>query len=145
MKWYSDASYLVSAFGEDSNTLEAKCWLRQCADFPILITRLTVLEAETALRAAVADGRLTQEKMQAAMADIHRSVLEGHLQRKDVPHHQWFPQGHRISMHATTGCVCRALDVLHVAAAVIVKAKGMLTFDKHQRELAKAEGLEVAP
>jgi hypothetical protein len=145
VKWYSDASYLVSAFGEDSNTLEAKRWLRQCADFPILITRLTVLEAETALRAAVADGRLTQEKMQAAMADIHRSVLEGHLQRKDVPHHQWFPQGHRISMHATTGCVCRALDVLHVAAAVIVKAKGMLTFDKHQRELAKAEGLEVAP
>jgi hypothetical protein len=145
VKWYSDASYLVSAFGEDSNTLEAKRWLRQCADFPILITRLTVLETETALRAAVADGRLTQEKMQAAMADIHRSVLEGHFQRKDVPHHQWFPQGHRISMHATTGCVCRALDVLHVAAAVIVKAKGMLTFDKHQRELAKAEGLEVAP
>jgi len=93
VKWYSDASYLVSAFGEDSNTLEAKRWLRQCADFPILITRLTVLEAETALRAAVADGRLTQEKMQAAMADIHRSVLEGHLQRKDVPHHQWFRKG----------------------------------------------------
>ncbi len=145
MKWYSDASYLVSAFGEDSNTPAAKRWLRQCADFPILITRLTILEAETALRAAVADGRLTHEKMQAAMADIHRSVLEGHLQRKEVPHHQWFPQGHRVSMHATTGCVCRALDVLHVAAAVILKAKGMLTFDKHQRELAKAEGLEVAP
>jgi len=48
-------------------------------------------------------------------------------------------------MHATTGCVCRALDVLHVAAAVILKAKGVLTFDKHQRELAKVEGLEVAP
>lgn len=145
MKWYSDASYLVSAFGEDSNTPAAKRWLRQCPDFPILITRLTILEAETALRAAVADGRLTHEKMQAAMADIHRSVLEGHLQRKEVPHHQWFPQGHRVSMHATTGCVCRALDVLHVAAAVLLKAKGMLTFDKHQRELAKAEGLEVAP
>ena len=145
MKWYSDASYLVSAFGEDSNTPAAKRWLRQCPDFPILITRLTILEAETALRAAVADGRLTHEKMQAAMANIHRSVLEGHLQRKEVPHHQWFPQGHRVSMHATTGCVCRALDVLHVAAAVLLKAKGMLTFDKHQRELAKAEGLEVAP
>lgn len=145
MKWYSDASYLVSAFGEDSNTPAAKRWLRQCPDFPILITRLTILEAETALRAAMADGRLTHEKMQAAMANIHRSVLEGHLQRKEVPHHQWFPQGHRVSMHATTGCVCRALDVLHVAAAVLLKAKGMLTFDKHQRELAKAEGLEVAP
>jgi hypothetical protein len=46
---------------------------------------------------------------------------------------------------ASGGCLSRALDVLHVAAAVILKAKGVLTFDKHQRELAKVEGLEVAP
>lgn len=145
MIWYSDASYLVSVFGEDSNTPAAKRWLRKCTDFPILITRLTVLEAETGLRAAVADGRLTVEKMQTALAGIHRAILEGYFLRRDVPHHQWFPQGHRISMHATTGCVCRALDVLHVAAAVLFKARGFLSFDKHQRELAKTEGLEVEP
>lgn len=97
------------------------------------------------MRAAVADGRMTSERMQKAQAAIHRALLEGYLERREVAAHQWFPQAHRISMHATTGCVCRALDVLHVAAAVILKAKGMLTFDKHQRELAKAEGLEVAP
>ena len=83
--------------------------------------------------------------MQGALADIHRAILEGYFQRKEVPQHQWFPQAHRISLHATTGCVCRALDVLHVSAAIIVKAHGFLSFDKHQRELAKAEGLEVAP
>ncbi|WP_395749042.1 PIN domain-containing protein [Prosthecobacter sp.] len=145
MTWYSDASFIVSAFGEDANSSKAKRWLRQCAAFPILISRLTLLEAETALRAATADGRLTNDKMQTALSGIHRAVLEGYLQRKDVPHHQWFPQSHRISMHASTGCVCRALDVLHVAAAVILKSSGFLTFDRHQRELAKAEGLEVAP
>lgn len=123
----------------------AKRWLKKCTDFPIFVTRLTLLEAETAMRAAIADGRLTHDKMQTALAGIHRAILEDYLQRKDIPHHQWFPQGHRISMHAETGCVCRALDVLHVAAAVILKSGGFLTFDKHQRELAKAEGLEVVP
>ncbi|OYW31200.1 MAG: hypothetical protein B7Z47_01730 [Chthoniobacter sp. 12-60-6] len=145
MTWYSDASFIVSAFGEDANSSRAKRWLKQCTDFPIFISRLTLLEAETAMRAAVADGRLATDKMQSALSGIHRAVLEGYLQRKDIPHHQWFPQGHRISLHAATGCVCRALDVLHVAAAVILKSGGFLTFDRHQRELAKAEGLEVAP
>ena len=145
MNWYSDASFLVSAFGEDGNTLAAKRWLRRCTQFPILVTRLSILEAETALRAAVAGGRLTPVKMQSALAAIHRATLEGYVERKDIPLNQWFPQAHRISAHAQTGCVCRALDVLHVAAAVILKAGGLLSFDKHQRELAELEDLAVAP
>jgi predicted nucleic acid-binding protein len=145
MIWYADASYLVSAFGADGNTPSAKRWLSRCEAFPVLVSRLTILEAETGLRAAMMDGRINQAQMQGALADIHRAILEGYFQRKEVPQHQWFPQAHRISLHATTGCVCRALDVLHVSAAIIVKAHGFLSFDKHQRELAKAEGLEVAP
>jgi len=88
---------------------------------------------------------ITFEKMSKAQQRLRQGLIEGILEKKELSPHQWFPQAQRISMHATTGCVCRALDVLHVAAAVILKAQGMLTFDKHQRELAKAEGLEVAP
>lgn len=126
-------------------TRQRKHWLKACKAFPILITRLTILEAETALRAAVTDGRLAPQKMQVALAGIHRASLEGYLLRKDIPHHQWFPQAHRVTAHATTKCVCRALDVLHVTAAVILKAGGFLSFDKQQRELAEVEGLKLAP
>lgn len=55
MIWYADASFLVSAFGEDANTIEAKAWLRACTTFPLLITRLSVLETETGLRLQATD------------------------------------------------------------------------------------------
>ena len=58
---------------------------------------------------------------------------------------QWFPQAHRITAHASTQSVCRALDVLHVAAAVVLKADGLLTFDTHQKLLAETENLTVEP
>ena len=143
MIWYADASFLVSAFGEDANTAEAKAWLRSCTTFPLLITRLSMLEAETALRAAVAGNRLSEAKMNIVLSGLHRATLEGYLHRKDVPQHQWFPQAHRISAHARTDCVCRALDVLHIAAAVIFQAGGILSFDQDQRALAESEGFQV--
>lgn len=145
MTWYSDSSFITSAFGDDVNTPKASAWMRKNIAFPIYVSRLSILENETALRAAVQGGLITFEKMSKAQQRLRQGLIEGILEKKELSPHQWFPQAHRISMHATTGCVCRALDVLHVAAAVILKAKGMLTFDKHQRELAKAEGLEVAP
>jgi hypothetical protein len=145
VSWYSDASYLVSAFGRDSNTPKAKAWLRKCRTFPILVTRLTLLEADTAMRSAVADGRMKPADLQKALAGIHRALLEGYLERRDVPAHQWYPQAHRITAHALAKCICKALDVMHVSAAVIFKAKGFLSFDGHQSLLARAEGLTVAP
>ncbi|TDU71270.1 hypothetical protein EI77_02392 [Prosthecobacter fusiformis] len=145
MIWYADASFLVSAFGEDTNTAEAKAWLRKCTDFPLLITRLSVLEAETALRAAVAGKRLSEQQMTLAIAGVHRATLEGYLHRKDAPQHQWFPQAHRISAHSGTSSIGRALDILHISAALIFKADGLLTFDKNQRMLAESQGLKVQP
>ncbi|HYF35074.1 MAG TPA: hypothetical protein VD994_07260 [Prosthecobacter sp.] len=109
------------------------------------MTRLSVLEAETALRAAVAGGKTTSNKMDTALEGIHRATLEGYLVRREVPAKQWFPQAHRISAHAEIAPVCRALDVLHVAAAVVLKADGFVTFDADQKKLAAFEGLTVGP
>jgi predicted nucleic acid-binding protein len=35
----------------------------------------------------------------------------------------------------------RALDILHVASALLLRAERILTFDDRQRQLAHAEGL----
>ena len=43
----------------------------------------------------------------------------------------------------TPGIGCRALDVLHVAAARLCDASLFITADKRQAALAKAEGREV--
>ena len=49
----------------------------------------------------------------------------------------------RISATHTLTGGHRAFDVLHVAAALVVKARQFLTFDGNQRKLAEAEGLVV--
>lgn len=39
----------------------------------------------------------------------------------------------------------RSLDILHVAAALVLEAEELLSFDERQRRLAVAEGLKVKP
>jgi uncharacterized protein len=47
------------------------------------------------------------------------------------------------SHSATLGC--RTLDIIHVAAALVIGAKDFVTFDARQRALAKQVGLAVKP
>jgi len=49
----------------------------------------------------------------------------------------------RLSATHTLGGGHRGFDILHVAAALIVKARRLLTFDGHQKKLAEAERLVV--
>lgn len=46
------------------------------------------------------------------------------------------------STHTLTGGH-RGFDVLHVAAALVLRASDFLTFDTNQKKLAEAEGLVV--
>jgi hypothetical protein len=56
-----------------------------------------------------------------------------------------FDTAKRVSLKHTAGIGSRSLDVLHVAAALVMKAEILLSFDDNQRKLAKAAGLRVAP
>lgn len=143
--WYADASFIASAFGQDVNSAEALHWLRGCNDFPIFVSRLTLLEIDTAFRAAIHGEMLTESQRRQAQHLVQKGLLDGLLLRREVRLNQWFPQSHRIAQHASALTLCRALDVMHVAAAVILKASGFLSFDRHQRKLAEAEGLVTQP
>ncbi len=143
--WYCDASFLVSAFGKDRNTPAARQWLGSVSDWPLIVSRLTLLEFETALRAAVKGGGLQNADFQKAQLKLNRAVAEGYVKRVELAPKQWFPQAQRITTHASIPGTARALDVLHVAAAMLARQKGFLSFDSQQRELAESEGLQVMP
>lgn len=145
MIWYSDASFLASAFGKDANTPEATRWMRACSHFPVLVSRLSIFECENAFRAAVLDRRMSADEMRASLLRLNRGLKEGFLLRREVPPHQWFPLAHRISAHDSGRKTWRALDILHVAATVHLRAGGFLTFDHDQGKLAEAEGLILEP
>ena len=45
----------------------------------------------------------------------------------------------------TASQLMRSLDLLHVAAALELRAKSFLSFDTRQRQAARAEGLKILP
>jgi hypothetical protein len=55
-----------------------------------------------------------------------------------------FSKAKHLSLAHTERIGARAIDLLHVAAALELKSDLFLTTDMRQAELAKAEGLRVA-
>jgi hypothetical protein len=93
----------------------------------------------------VIDHRMTEDEKRAASERIKRGLHEGFLLRREVPTSQWFPQAQRVSEFSSAARGFGALDILHVAAALVLRADGFLSFDGNQLVLAKGEGLQVEP
>jgi hypothetical protein len=143
--YYAESSFLFSAFASDRNTRAAIRWMRACKTFPLIVTRLGIFECENSFRTAVIDHRMTADEKRAASERIKRGLHEGFLLRREVPTSQWFPQAHRVSEFSSAARGFGALDILHVAAALVLRADGFLSFDGNQLVLAKGEGLQVEP
>ena len=60
------------------------------------------------------------------------------LSEREMPPLQTLPENPYLALR-------RTLDVMHVAAAVLVNATGFMSFDREQRKLAEAEELAVHP
>lgn len=142
---FADASFLVAAFAPDDehNRAAWRWWKRR--DSGILASRLVLYEAENTIRGLPLNGRLNVSRARAAIEGMNRARLEGMIVLRDSPPHRLIPLARRLSQHHTTDATYGAMDILHVATALDLQADEILSFDKRQRELAKAEGLHVAP
>jgi predicted nucleic acid-binding protein len=56
-----------------------------------------------------------------------------------------FRKAMELSQRFTPICLCRSLDVLHVAAAFLLGAGELVSFDTRQRDLAAKAGLKLLP
>jgi hypothetical protein len=71
--------------------------------------------------------------------------MEGLRVRRETPVHRLYPEAHRLVTHFSSRAAYGTLDILHVAAAMILRADTFLTFDKRQAALATTAGLRVEP
>lgn len=145
MKPVADASFLVAAFATaDGHNRAAWRWWskRGCA---IHATRLSLFEAENTIRGFPLSGKCSTEEALRWINGIHRAILEGLIERRDAPLHRVLPLAHRLSLHHTMQATFGAMDILHVAAALDLKATEFLSFDGRQCELAEKEGLLTLP
>ena len=108
-------------------------------------TLLVELEVTNTLRRAQHGGQITRATHDAAFRQIEADLADGILGRRDIPQSEHYRKARELSMRHTPSIPARALDILQTAAAILLRATSLHSFDVRQRELAKAAGLKVFP
>lgn len=138
----SDTSFLFSLYGNDVNTPRALAWTTVNRR-PMTISLLNEYELGNALRFAefrkgIALGDAARFWSQFEADQAAGRLLCGVCNLAHV-----IADGKRLSVSRTLTGGHRGFDILHVAAALQLNATDFLTFDRNQKQLAKAEGLRV--
>ena len=81
---------------------------------------------------------------EAALADLDEDLAAGRLILADVPWRRVFERAEALSRAHTPKLGTRTLDVLHVASALVLGCRQLVTYDERQALLARAAGLRLA-
>ena len=140
----ADTSFLFSLFGNDGHTAAAQAWTRQ-ARIPISVTVLNRYEFGNAVRFAAFRKAISQADALASLTAFETDLRSGYLQLVPLDFATVIAEAARLSeLHALSGGH-RSSDILHVAAARLLKATTFLSFDANQRKLAATVRLAVGP
>ena len=144
MSIYADTSVLFSLYVTDANSPRADAW-RQANPVPIGFTGFHRIELRNALSLAVFQQRLTAAESLAAWQEVQQDLASGLLVAQPDLWEELVREAESLAEHHTPVIGARSLDILHVAAALVLGATEFCTFDTRQGKLAKAAGLHVQP
>ena len=97
------------------------------------------------IRRALRDEHITRMEHDAAFRQIEADLGDGILARRDIPQSEHYRKARELSKRHTPHIPARSLDILQTAAALLIGADSLHSFDERQRKLAKAAGLKVFP
>jgi predicted nucleic acid-binding protein len=138
---YADTSFIGSLYLQDANSTKITRMM-QGAALPLLLTPLTEVELTNALFLQIFRKTLTAPQIYAAEALFREDLANGVFEMRPLSL-AIFDKARLLSRKQTPRMGTRALDVLHVASALVLQAGTLYTFDRNQRKLAEAEGLKV--
>lgn len=141
MKAYADTSFLVSLYTPDANSSSADAQMRR-SRATVLFTPLGELELMNAFELRIFRAELTREEVGAAGIALREDMEKGVYEPAPFPRAA-FDRAKDISGRRTAGLGTRTLDMLHVAAALVLQADILYSFDRNQMRVAKAEGLKT--
>lgn len=136
---YADTSFLVSLYTPDANSGIAARKMRGVRD-EIVIMSFGEVELTNAIELRVFRRELTAAEVKLALAALESDVRDGVFTAAPVPA-AMYEKARQLSRSHTAKMGTRTLDILHVAAALALKADAFYTFDRRQSDLAKAVGL----
>jgi len=141
---YCDSSLLLALFVPDTWSAQARKLAARFAD-PIPLVPLGEVELFTRVHRAIGEKCLSASEHAAVLRQIEIDIADGILVRKNVPSREHRDEALRLSKRHAPVLSVRSLDILHVAAARILKLRTFASFDRRQRDLAKAAGLRLLP
>lgn len=106
---------------------------------------LSELELHNSAYRGVAMGLFNAQNCAAILRQIREDEANGILKVCRLSFDDHFAQALTLSERFTATHNCRTLDVLHVAAAVLLQMSKFASFDNRQRKMAFALGLEIFP
>jgi predicted nucleic acid-binding protein len=139
---YADTGFLCSLYAPDANTVRAIARMRRQV-LPLPFTWLHQLELRNALRLRVFRREITASQRDASLNSLLADLAAGVLIAASPSVPELMTEAERLSALHSEKLGARSLDVLHVAAALVLGHETLLSFDRRQKALAKAAGLRV--
>lgn len=139
---YVDSSALRQLYVHDAHSARMAAW-RFKNPGPLNLTRFGRVELINSIASAVFRGDISEADFESFTQELAADLLGSRLQLVDVPWRAVLEQAAELSRQHTPTLGTRSLDVLHVASALELKMRQLVTYDERQAKLAEACGLKV--
>jgi len=141
---FADTGFIASLYLKETTSAPARAAV-QAAPVVLPLTPLAMLELRNAFNRAVQRQRITATQRDALWQDVEADIASGFLVPVPVASGPLHDTARKLSDLYTPSIATRSLDLLHIAAALVLEAKVFFSFDDRQRKAAASEGLKVKP
>ena len=142
---YCDSSFLVALFVKGDIFAPKAVVIAAAFSAPMPLIPLAEVEVVTKVHRGLGEKTLNPAQHAAVLRQIEEDIADGILVRKGLPAREHLEEALRLSRRHAPSLAVRSLDILHVAAARVLKSRAFASFDRRQRELAGAAGLRLLP
>jgi len=139
---YYDSSVLVSLYAREESSEEIFRFLAQRVE-SVFVNELHEVEMVNAFRLKRFRSEIDDVRLEAALNWFAGDLAAGRLIRRGLNWQSVCAEAQRLSAVITVRAGVRALDLIHIAAALRQNASGIVTQDIRQRDAAYAAGLPV--
>ncbi len=143
MSAYADTSALLKLYLPEVSSPQVVAWANTLTQ-ALPLTPLLELELVNAVELRRHRREITSATGQHVLALVEADIANGILQRTPLDLTMW-RKAVELARRHTAEAGCRSLDILHVAAALALRADLFYTFDQRQHDLARRAGLRVQP
>jgi hypothetical protein len=144
MKAYADTGFVVSLYKAETTSAAAAATMGRL-QVPVWLSQLGELELHNAFQLAVFRGEIDTNSAVLKKQLFAEDLAKGIFFIQPVPATALYQKAIELAARHSATLGTRSLDLMHVAAAIILKMDLFLSFDERQRNVAEAERMVVGP